>query len=211
MTSNEKDSFKAVSGMKPPHRLRKSHVFMTWFERIFALGVLGTLIFLIVHPAYSVLDFPTVFLWLFFLIIFSTTWNWSFYLGWNQRFDGRMCYVLENEGLAIYFNKKKLKLIPYRDMRHVSELREPLTNMKNVQLFGDKYWVTPRLSSGTSQQYPTILVFSTMIDKGILIQMTYEALLISPENPDFFKKRLSLKISECSVSEPSTKNSYTLY
>ncbi|MCR6112226.1 hypothetical protein HXA35_18000 [Bacillus sp. A301a_S52] len=209
--TNEKYSFKAVSGKKHPDHLRKHLVFTKWFERIFALGVLGTLTFLIAHPAYSVLDFPPIFVWLFFLILFSTSWNWSSYLGWNQRFDGRMRYVLEREGLAIYFNKKKLKLFPYGDMKRVSEWRGPLTNMKNVQLFGRKYWVTPRLSSGTSQEYPTILVFSTTIDEGILIQMTYEALLISPENLDLFEKRLSQKISECSVRETYTEKKYTFY
>ncbi|UTR16128.1 PH domain-containing protein [Salipaludibacillus sp. LMS25] len=203
---NEKHSFKAVSRKKQSKRYHKQHVFMTRFERIFALGVFGTFIFLISHPQYTVLDFPIVFVWLFFLILFSTSWNWSFYLGWNQRFDGRMRYVLEGEGLAIYFNNKKLKLFPYRDMQRVGKLRDPLTNMKNVQLFGRKYWVTPRLSSGTSQEYPTLFVFSTTIDEGILIHMAYETLLISPEDANLFEERLQLKISESSDSGTSMKN-----
>ncbi|SES43158.1 PH domain-containing protein [Salipaludibacillus aurantiacus] len=166
---------------------------MRIFEIVFGAVVLAVFLFLIFHPDYSLASFPMVFMWLFMLIAYTASWNWSWRLGWNQRLEKRIFYVFEEDGLHVYFNKNKLEFIPYDSIRRVTKLTEPLTNLKQVQLFGRKYWVTPGYGAGTCTEYPTLLVYSTAIDEGVLVETKYEAVLLSPEEEDRFISALKDK------------------
>ncbi|PYZ92713.1 hypothetical protein CR194_13740 [Salipaludibacillus keqinensis] len=192
--NNRYEEFIAVTGKPLPKPYRKLEKTARILEIVMLLLIVPTFLFLVIHPNYSLLDFPVVISWIILLIGFTASWNWSFHLGWNQRLDGRMRYVLEEDGLTIYFHKKQLRHVPYDHMKSVGSLETPLTKLKQVQLFGRKYFVTPGMGSGTCNEYPTILIYSTTIDEGTLIHANFETILLSPEQEEQFQEALKRKI-----------------
>lgn len=196
----DKLSFIVADGKVLPPRYRKMDWALRVFEIVFLIFIITVIAMMAILPNFSFADYPTIVYWTILLIVFSVSWNWSFHLGWNQRFDGRMRYVLEEEGLSIYFNRNKLKYFPYSNMRHVKKLEAPLSKVKRVQLFGRKYWVTPGLDTGTCEEHPTLLVYAIAIDEGVLIDNKYETILITPKDKKGFIQGLETHIQEKNIA-----------
>ncbi len=186
--------FVAAKTKKLTGKYRKADLFTVWIERIMIPGLAGGFLFLLFHPGFSLLDYPMVVLWLPLFIALSASTNWSMHLGWNQRLDGRMKYGFEEKELIIYFNKNILQRIPYEEIRWVENLDQPLTKLGGVQLYGRKYWYS--FMSGTSNEYPMLMVFGTALDEGLIIKRPFDWILITPEDVETFTKKLQDKKAE---------------
>ncbi|PYZ95777.1 hypothetical protein CR205_15410 [Alteribacter lacisalsi] len=172
---------------------KKSAFRMAVFERTLLVIVMGLFLTFLIHPDLSLLDSPTALIFIIYLVLL-TSFNWSAVLGWNQRKDGMMTYELTEEDVVIRFRKKIIGKLPYSTIRTVKELDDPskLEGMK-APLYGRKYWVVKEVGPTWSKRINSLVVYTTSIDEGVLIERKFDTVLISPEKPEAFIDALAAR------------------
>ncbi|TMW72444.1 PH domain-containing protein [Alteribacter natronophilus] len=167
-------------------KAKKSDFRMSVFERTLLVFLIGVLLTFLIHPDLSFFEAPVITVWILYLA-FLTTFNWSAVLGWNQRRDGMMTYELTDTEVIVRFGKKVIGRLPYSTIRKVKELDDPskLEGMK-APLYGRKYWVVKEVTPTWSRDFNSLVVYSTAIDEGVMIERKHDTVLISPENPEAF-------------------------
>lgn len=112
-----------------------------------------------------------------------------------------LTYQFEEDALVVHFYEKKIKKIPYHSIIGVEALRERLKGIKGVHAVGKHYWLTYGEIVGQSNQFPSLMVYSTSITKGILLQRKFEKILLSPEKEEEFLKELEKRVEVLKTAE----------
>ncbi|WP_416150303.1 PH domain-containing protein [Salipaludibacillus sp. HK11] len=180
-------------------KLRKYHIQITIIFYLTIVAIVGLTIYGFLNPG-TVFHFG--FYYQLFLMGLFLYFIYLPPLPHNYKHDTskEMSYHFEDDALVIRFNNSEKLRVPYTTINGFKPLTSRLKRIKSINAVGRHFWISPKNMVGFSDEYPALIVYSTSISGGLLLNRKFEKILISPEKQDDFIKELQSNLENLTVA-----------